>query len=340
MTHERAIDFAPLREPVDRWDAQYLVDQVKAQPAYGHWRLTRSTLGWAIAALIVLLAGWIALLVAFTAAGRPWAPGEILLFAAALALVLVLYLTLATSAVSGMLAGSRVRALARVIRFANRNALQYEPIAPNREYPGARFAGLYLRDRLADSGGCFDYGQRLRPGKHGAHAGTSLGWYVAIALERSLPHMIAVPVRDATVPARDASVLAVESLRVTCAPEAEGDARSLFTPALASALAERRCEAEVAGRWLLLFPGERASVAAYGDEGLHRRMLQLVAAAGSSPLVHPTGLREGAVDAEPRHAARRPLVIAGLLVATVLPVAAATVPFCGGIAAAVSMTLG
>lgn len=157
------VDYAPLHAPVDRWDGQYLVDQVKAQAAYRHWRLTRTSLPWALAGLVLLIGVGVGVLWFFAGAARPWTPGEVVLFAVAGALVLVLYLSLAVSVVEGLLVGERIRALARLIRFANRNGLAYEPIAPNRRYPGPRFAGVYLRDRLEDPAGRFDYGQRLLP---------------------------------------------------------------------------------------------------------------------------------------------------------------------------------
>ena len=301
----RVVDYTPLRASVGRWDAQYFVDQVKAQPAYGHWHLTRSSLGVAVAALVVLLGAEIALLVVFSArvAGRPWTPGEILLFAAGFALVLVAYASLAVSVLQGILAPRRVDALARLIRFANRNGLSYEPIAPNREYPGPRFAGLYLRDRIADPDGVFDYGQRLQPGRHGAHSGTSAGWYLAIALERP------------------------------------ASADSVLTPAVRDLLSDGRitCDVEVTDRWLLVFPRRSTALVAYGSEAFHRRMLRIVAAAGDSDGVRSSLIHDDGEDAGRLAAPRgRRLAVAAMLAGILLPPVVATIPFWPAAAAAVT----
>lgn len=342
VSQPRDVDYTPLRTPVGRWDAQYFVDQVKARPAYGHWRLTRSSLGWAVAALVVLLGAEIALLVLFSTrvAGRAWTPLEILLFAAGFALVVVAYASFAVTVLQGILAPRRVDALARLIRFANRNGLSYEPIAPNREYPGPRFGGLYLRDRIAAPDGAFDYGQRLQPGRHGAHSGSSAGWYLAIALEHASPPVALSrkgSAGDGTPVALEGT--AAERFDLHAAPGGEALARSVFTPELLELLVDGRtsCTAEIADRWLLVFPQRPTALASYGSEALHRRMLRIATVAGQSAAVRSSRLRDDGPDAgriaAPR---RRRWEVAALLTGILLPPVVATLPFWGAVAAAVT----
>lgn len=347
----RVVDYTPLHTPVGRWDAQYLVDQVKSQPAYSHWHLTRTSMGWAIAALVVLLAGEIALLSVFvtSAPGGRWTPGEIVLFAAGLALVLVTYASLTVTVVQGVLAGGRVTALAKLIRFANRNGLTYEPIAPNREYPGDRFAGLYLRDRIADPDGGFDYGQRLEPGRHGAYSGTAVGWYLALPLEKPLPHAVLTSARRATHDG--GSPVPLEGphggrFALRCAPGGQEAALAVFTPEVLALLVDGRttCDAEIIDRWLLIYPGRSTTITAYGREAFHRRMLRLATIAGETPPVR-RGPRRDEVGADGDAGGwvdppRRRLGAVGLLVALLLPVVIVAIPFWPAIAAAVSAAIG
>lgn len=352
-THRPAIDFAPLHAPVDRWDGQYLVDQVAPQAAYRHWRLTRTVLPWSIAGLAALIACGVVLLAVFAGAADPWNPGQVVLFAAGAALVVVLYLSIAVSVVEGLLAGDRIRALARLIRFANGNGLTYEPIAPNRDYPGPRFAGVYLRDRLAGPDGAFDYGQRLLPGAHGAHTGSSIGWYLALPLQRALPHIVLASPGGTLAGAGEGTAVdvAAESAgasdrgaaRLTCPPGGEAEASALFTPGLVAALRDpaHRCDAEVVESWLLVYPRRSTALVGYGREELHRRMLRIVAVAGESPLVRASGVEVPAEDAahDRSGSAAHGVKIAALLVACVVPLVAATVPFWSGIAAQLTATI-
>src|SRR5690606_3843399 len=138
--------------------------------------------------------------------------------------VLITYVSLAVTVVQGVRAPHRARALARVIRFANRNDLVFEPIGPNRDFPGERFAGLYLRDRVAAPDGAFDYGQRLLPGRHGAYGGTALGWYLALPLAEPVPPAT-LTVRGRT-PLGNGEPVALEGeggtrFMLRCAPGAE-----------------------------------------------------------------------------------------------------------------------
>jgi hypothetical protein len=322
----RIVDVSALREPVGRWDGQYLAEQVAGRPAYGHWRLSRAPLWWCLAGMLVLVGAWAGLLAVFVSAADPWTPGMIILFAAGCALVLVLYLSLAVSAAGALRAGQRVRALARVIRFANRNGLVYEPIAPNRDFAGERFAGLYLRDRVADPTGTFEYGQRLQPGVHGAHSGSPLGWYVAVRLERAVPSTVATPVRGGGFALAGAK---------------GADADLVFTSELRAALGDRGRLglAETADRWLVVHPPGSLSLESYGSEDFHRRMLGLLAAAASSPLVNAEPL---VVQPAPTARVRRPhprLAAAALLVALALPLIAATAPFATGVVAQIGRVL-
>lgn len=167
-------------------------------------------------------------------------------------------------------------------------------------------------------------------------------------VERRLPHIVLTTDGGELADAGEGPRITVRRdderrFTLTCPPGGEAEASAVFGPELLALLSDRaeRCDAEVVDSWLFLYPRRSRGLVAYGRAEFHRWMLGLVAAVGASPLVRSPGLEEDVAERERDRSGRagHGVKIAALLVACVLPLILATVPFWHAIAEQVAATL-
>lgn len=309
MTTERPIDYAPLREQWSSGTVFHFAEKLRRRPEYAHWGLTRGALWFPILSLAVLSAFWIATIWTLVdGTGRShWSAAEILAYVFGLLVVLVIYLGLAFWVLESVFVGDRRLALIRLLEFCKINGLQYLPVADS-DYPGRRFAGVFVRDEVRAPDGSFTYGMRAVPGKQGHRStGIPVGWFLAVPLERPLPHMVLAAPGSPLDAKVDGVRLSLEGdfdrhFDLVVPSGYERDALYVFTPDLMALLIDHAagCSAEVVDDHVLFYPPFPARQTVLDDEEFHRTLIGIAGTVGRKAASRSVNYRDDRSDA-PNH---------------------------------------
>lgn len=333
------VDYTPLREPWSRDQVSRFLAGLRRPEQYAHWHLTRGSLWLTVPALLALTGFWAGLLsIAVSGGGRArWTPGEVVTMGVALAIVLAVYVAIAASIVDASAAGARRVALIRLLDFCRANGFDFVPHASASDFSGRRFEGVFLQDRVTAPDGSFQYGVRTLESGGRLRVGTSLGWYLAVPLERPLPHMVLARRGSGFDRSVHGVRLSLEGdfdryFDLVVPPGYEHDALYVFTPDLMALLIDHaaHADAEIIDRWAVFYPHFPMKRELWDDESLHRWMRGVVDTVGRKAASRSTNYRDerpGADGARVGVRGRRLRTAAGALVA--LPIVLATAPMWG-----------
>lgn len=236
--------------------------------------------------------------------------------------------------------------LVRVLAFAQDNGLEFSPESTARDFHGRVWdeGTTYRVDHLAGPG--IDYGTVGRAGKNGA-VGTAGVGYLAITLDRKLPHIVLMRRRGARFYAGDGPEFELEGdfgrhFELHVPAGYETDALYVLTPDVMQALIDEAADrrVEIVDDRMFVF-GDAPDLT---DPALHARMHRIAAIVGGEVVPQTDQYRDARVPRNPSRplavnrvaaAGRRlpPVVwVPGLLLAIALALA----PFWGPIAQAIA----
>jgi len=188
----------------------------------------------------------------------------------------------------------------RLTEFASSNGLSYAPASASPSYPGAIFGLGNARSALdhfrAVGESSLDYGN-YRYSTGSGRSRTTHNWgFLALSLERSLPHMVLDSRANnglfglTNLPAtfRKEQVLSLEGdfdnyFTLYCPREYERDALYVFTPDLMALLIDTAApfDVEVVDRWLFVYSKTPLDMA---QPAVHQRLLHIVDTVGAKTL--------------------------------------------------------
>jgi hypothetical protein len=210
---------------------------------------------------------------------------------------------------------SRPAALARVFAFARDNALEFSPESTARDFHGVIWdeGTTYRLEHLlpAEVKGArpdgADYGTVGRADRNGAIHSTGTG-YLAIRLDRKLPHIVLQRRRGAMLYAGDGPELELEGdfgthFELHVPDGYERDALYVLTPDVMRVLINEAADqrVEIVDDHLFVF-GDRIDVT---DPAVHARMHRIAAAISAQIVPQADGYRDERVTRDPR----RPLAV-------------------------------
>ena len=188
----------------------------------------------------------------------------------------------------------------RLTEFASANGLSYSPENASPSYPGAIFGLGDARsalDHFRSLGeSFFDYGN-YRYSTGSGRSRTTRNWgFLALSLERSLPHMVLdsrannglFGLTNLPTTFRKEQVLSLEGdfdkyFTLYCPQEYERDALVVFTPDLMALLIDTAApfDVEVVDRWLFVYSKTPFDMA---QPAVHQRLLHIVDTVGAKTL--------------------------------------------------------
>jgi hypothetical protein len=204
----------------------------------------------------------------------------------------------------------RPEALARVLAFAGANGLEFSPESTARDFHGLLWdeGTTYRLEHVwpAEVRGVRpdgpDYGTVGRADRNGAIHSTGTG-YLAIHLDRHLPHIVLQRRRGAVFYAGDGPELELEGdfgkhfeLHVPAGYERDG--LYILTPDVMQVLIHEAADqrVEIVDDWLFVFFGDRIDVA---DPAAHARMHRIAAAISEQIVPQADGYRDERVRRDP-----------------------------------------
>lgn len=330
MTSARAVDFSPLHERWDSGVAMHFAEKLRRRTEYAHWGLTSGALGCAIPALL-LLSAFVVALALIPGDKDYWSAPEVAALVVGLAVLGFIYLSLAVYVHTSMFAGQRRLALMRLLEFCAANGYEYTPVARS-TFPGKRFEGALLRDRvrMPDTGA--EYGVRAMETKPGSWMGIDAGWYLAVPLDRPLPHIVLAGKGSRLDRAVDGVRVSLEGdfdrhFTLECPAGYERDALYVFTPDLMAAMIDHASgsSAEIIDDWIFFYPHIPVDRLDLAHEPFHRGMREIADTAGRRTSSRSAnyrderssapGLRVGAAGRRLGHVAAAAGLVLPLLVA-------------------------
>ncbi len=210
---------------------------------------------------------------------------------------------------------SRPEELARILTFARANGLEFSPESTARDFHGViwdegttyRLQHLWPAEVKGVRPDGPDYGTVGRADRNGAVHSTGTS-YLAIRLDRKLPHIVLQRRRGVTFYAGEVPELELEGdfgehFELHVPKGYERDALYVLTPDVMQALIDEAADqrVEIVDDWLFVF-GERFDVT---DPDVHTRMHRVTAAIAAQVQPQADGYRDERVRRNPR----RPLAV-------------------------------
>ena len=244
--------------------------------------------------VLITVVGGIALIGSAAAQGSP-AVLLSLIFPCGLVALFVLLVVIAARSVLG---GRRWELWLRFERFAERNNLVFSPSDANPQYPGAIFGAGSSRTaidhfRSADER-FLDYGNYRYTTGSGKNRRTHSWGFLALALDRSLPHMVLDSLANNGLFGTSLSgydrkqVLSLEGdfnryFTLYCPQEYERDALYVFTPDLMALLIDNAApfDVEIIDTWMFVYS---ATPFDFSQPAVHHRLLSIVDTVGAKTL--------------------------------------------------------
>lgn len=289
---QRTVDYAPLLNPIDPAALRQFKALWKQQhpftPRLEHILLVSFA---ALAGLMFLVTAVALVFAALSSGDGPSNLAAIAPFLLFTGVLVVMWFTLGDP-------GKWQRRF-RLSGFAAANGLLYRPQSRNPNYPGAIFGAGSDResfDHISSAQGRFlDYGNYRWTTGSGKNRRVHQWGFLALQLDRSLPHMMLdARANDtflgSTLPVRfqREQRLSLEGgfdrhFTLYCPKQYERDALYVFTPDLMALLIDEAApfDVEVVDRWLFVYSPRRFDMA---QPALHQRLLRIVDTVGAKAL--------------------------------------------------------
>ena len=273
-----ALDIGPLLAVPDRAAVAAFRAQRRGDPSYG--------VGFTVGPFLIIVVGAL-----FAAAGL--AVG----FPQGIIPIAIGGLAAAGGVVAIVVGAGRWPRLYRLATFAAANGLYFYPTAPGPNYPGAIFGqghGRAIRDHFYRADGrILDYGNYVYTTGSGKSQTTHQWWFLALQLDRKLPHMVLdcrannLLFGTTNLPiafAKD-QVLSLEGdfdehFRLYCPKEYERDALYVFTPDLMALCIDEAgdLDLEIVDEWLFAYSSRPLDMA---KPAVHQRVREFVDTLGA-----------------------------------------------------------
>lgn len=295
-----AIDYSALTGPVSQAEVTQYRTAAKQRPGYSTVGYTAQlvvlivTLVFFSGFMLITLLGGILVIGGAVSNGNPLA-----LFGLFIPLLLLAVFALLVFALVRAFGGGRKwETWLRAERFAAANQLVFSPMDKEPQYPGAIFQGGYGRvalDHFRSATDRFlDYGTyQYETGSGKSHATHRWG-FLALALDRSLPHMVLDSTANNGLFGSNLAifdkdqVLSLEGdfnryFTLYCPKQYERDALYVFTPDLMALLIDNVApfDVEIVDKWMFVYSAVPFDVS---QPAVHHRLLSIVETVGAKTL--------------------------------------------------------
>ncbi len=297
---DRRIDYQPLFSSVTAEDITAYRAELAARQG-GASATALQVISWVVGGVVVLVLVATIVIPSLIAAGIAIADGQPLAAFIPAALPLVMIIVAAFVIVGAVRSRATLwPARVRMHRFAAANGLVYEPRSAAPTYPGLIF-GLGSSRGVTDhfrthDGRYLDFGNYSYTTGSGKSRTTHRWGFLALHLDRSLPHMVLDSRRNnglfggTNLPSMFSKdqVLSLEGdfnehFTLYCPREYERDALYVFTPDLMALLIDEAApfDVEIVDRWLFVYSSRVFPLA---DPATYQRLLGIVGTVGAKTL--------------------------------------------------------
>lgn len=268
------IDYAPLTSTVTKEDVAAFRANVAGNPAYSGTASLPALIGLAVVlAIFAFMAiGFVGAIVSVLSSAAAGGDSWVIVFAIIPLLFVGGIVFVIVLVMRNNLSGGKWERWVRLDRFAEANDLVFSPLDANPQYPGAIFSSGSGRAAIdhfrAKTGRFLDLGNYRYVTSNGKSSTTHLWGFMALELDRSLPHMVLDSRANnglfggTNLPAVFAKdqVLSLEGnfdqyFTLYCPKEYERDALYVFTPDLMALCIDEAApfDLEVVDRWLFVY---------------------------------------------------------------------------------------
>ena len=305
------LDTAPLTAPVSASEVAAFRSTMRSRPDYSAANPVLQMIVVAIAlALLVVVAGSSIVFVWSLVGSLAEAGPAAIIFLAFPVFFIGVVILVAVAIFRGNLRGGRWQRWLRLERFAEQNGLIFSPLSPDPQYPGMIFGQGRARvalDHLRSAGGRFlDYGSYRYTTGSGKNSTTHTWGFLALELDRSLPHMLLDAKANnglfgstIAVSFSKDQILSLEGdfnehFTLYCPREYEADALYVFTPDLMALAIDEAAsfDIEIIDRWLFLYATRPFDLI---DPEVHERLHRVIATVGAKTLSQTDRYRDDRV---------------------------------------------
>lgn len=302
----RALDFAPLTEPVDREAFRAWVAKRKGKAQYAEGSLAgRIFIGVMISLIAVPVIAFLAV-IAFGLITSPnpdaFTPTAVAGMGVGLLVVAAIIYGLVRGIASWLRGFGTWKRWYRLERFAAANGLTFSTRDEDPHYPGSVFENGtssvlvdHLQSRSDDS---LDYGTARRVTRSGNRTSSEDFAYIALKLDQALPHMMldATGNRGRTAILRGEQVLSLEGdfdehFTLYAPTDYERDALYIFTPDLMALLIDEAntFDVEIVDDWMMLHSTKLFDLE---DPAVHERVFRIADTVGAKAVRQTDGYRD------------------------------------------------
>lgn len=299
----RTIDYVALTAPVDATEVKQFKARVRGTPEYS------STISSAqvVAALLAVVVGIFVfatvgttLVSAFASMIESGLHGSSFLLILGPIVFVVTLVIVGVVWLRGTFGSNKWERWLRLERFASANGLEFSPSSANPSYPGAIFSTGKARKAVnhlrSASDRYFDFGNYHYTTGSGKSQTTHKWGFLALSLDRSLPHMVLDSKANnglfggTNLPTafRKDQVLSLEGnfdeyFTLYCPNEYERDALYVFTPDLMALLIDNAApfDVEIVDRWLFVYSASEFSPL---DPAVYQRLFRIIDTIGAKAL--------------------------------------------------------
>jgi hypothetical protein len=299
----RSLDLSPLTDPIDKAELAAFTATARRDPRYLHWRLGFPGFSlFFLGLVLLLLSGFFGLLLHTAVTGqvvvdRP--AGDWVTLAVAMTIPIGLFAYCSYLFVKIARDPIQSDEVFRLNRFADRNGLRFTPRDDLEEpvaYPFTPFGKprTVVRDRFQPAiGSAFDFGLAYKPAM-GKIDTTESRWYIAIALDRALPHIVLESTKRRNPLSRMLPVMERDQsfslegdfdkyFTLYCPSGYERDALYIFTPDLMALCIDeaRTFDVEIIDNWMFVHADRAPRLS---DPRVMRRIFRIIDLVGAKAL--------------------------------------------------------
>lgn len=296
----RTIDFSPLTSVVSQSELAAFREEVRNRPNYGR---SGEIVTFVIVAVVLVFFGGFVLVSTIggigiiLSAASDGSPALLATLAFPL-LFTAIFVVVAVVALRAMFGPRRYINWLRFERFAQANGLIFSPADPNPAYPGSIFQSGSSRtavDHFRSATDRFlDYGNYRYTTGSGKNRRTHNWGFLALALDRSLPHMVLDSKANNGLFGSNLAafnrdqVLSLEGdfdtyFTLYCPAQYERDALYVFTPDLMALLIDNAApfDVEIMDKWMFVYSASSFDMT---QPAVHHRLLSIVDTVGAKTL--------------------------------------------------------